>query len=137
MANRGSLKTTISKGQLIFTLTGLVSSIVVITLLAIFSGTDPLAIVAMIFFGIIALSAIALLFGLLLDYCFIKDGVLYMHYIFKSSKIALKDIGTIVLKDNVYTVYDKYENRIGTFNATANGADKIIIAIDNAGAKLK
>jgi len=132
-----SLKTKVGKGPVIFTITGLVSSIAVITLIAIYGLNNPFGIVAMVFFGIIAVVAIVLMFGLLLDYAYIDGDTLYMQYIFKSSKIKLKDVGSMVLKDNIYTIYDKSNKKIGTINSIALGADKIIIALDKAGAKIK
>jgi hypothetical protein len=132
-----SLKTKVGKGPVIFTITGLVSSIAVITLIAIYGLNNPFGIVAIIFFGIIAVVAIILMFGLLLDYAYIDGDTLYMQYIFKSSKIKLKDVGSMVLKNNIYTIYDKLNNEVGTINSIAIGADKIIIALDKAGAKIK
>lgn len=132
-----SIKTKVGKGPVIFTIAGLASSIAVITLIAIYGLNNPFGIVAIIFFGIIAVVAIILMFGLLLDYAYIDGDTLYMQYIFKSSKIKLKDVGSMVLKNNIYTIYDKFNNEVGTINSIAIGADKIIIALDKAGAKIK
>ena len=105
------LKTKFAKEPIIFTIIGLLSSIAVITLCAIFGQGNPLAIVAIIFFAIIVLAAIILLFGELLDYAYICDGYLYMIYIFKRGKILIKDISTVKLENNIYTVFDKKEKR--------------------------
>ena len=131
------LKTKVGIGPVIFTFAGLISSITVITLIAIFAPTHPFGVVAMIFFGIIGISAIALMFGIFLDYAYIKNDTLYMQFILKSSKIKLKDIGDMILKDNVYTVFDKSHNKIGTINAFAIGADRIVVALSKAGANIK
>lgn len=130
------LKTKFAKGPIIFTIIGLLSSIAVITLCAIFGQGNPLAIVAIIFFAIIVLAAIILLFGELLDYAYICDGYLYMIYIFKRGKILIKDISTVKLENNIYTVFDKKEKRIGTINALAPGNDQIIIYLEKCGVKL-
>ena len=133
---KGYLSTKISKGPLIFTIIGRLSSIVVITLIAIFGKGEALAVTAIVFFSIILIAAIALLIGELFDYAYIKDDYLYMVYVFKRSKIKISDIGKIKHENNIYTVFDKNNNKIGTINAIAPGNDQIIIYLDKHGARL-
>ena len=59
-----------------------------------------------------------------------------MIYIFKRGKILIKDISTVKLENNIYTVFDKKEKRIGTINALAPGNDQIIIYLEKCGVKL-
>ena len=133
---KGYLSTKISKGPLIFTLIGLLSSAIVITLIAIFGKGQALAITAIVFFSIILIAAIALLIGELFDYAYIKDDFLYMIYIFKRSKIKISDIGKIKYEKDIYIVFDKDNNKIGTINALAPGNDQIIIYLDQHGVRL-
>lgn len=133
---KGYLSTKISKGPLIFTLIGLLSSAIVITLIAIFGKGQALAITAIVFFSIILIAAIALLIGELFDYAYIKDDFLYMIYIFKRSKIKISDIGKIKHEKDIYIVFDKDNNKIGTINALAPGNDQIIIYLDQHGVRL-
>lgn len=133
---KGYLSTKISKGPLIFTLIGLLSSAIVITLIAIFGKGQALAITAIVFFSIILIAAIALLIGELFDYAYIKDDFLYMIYIFKRNKIKISDIGKIKHEKDIYIVFDKDNNKIGTINALAPGNDQIIIYLDQHGVRL-
>lgn len=133
---KGYLSTKISKGPLIFTLIGLLSSAIVITLIAIFGKGQALAITAIVFFSIILIAAIALLIGELFDYAYIKDDFLYMIYIFKRRKIKISDIGKIKYEKDIYIVFDKDNNKIGTINALAPGNDQIIIYLDQHGVRL-
>ena len=59
-------------------------------------------------------------------YACVQDGILTMSYLFKKRQIAVKDIGSIRFKDDVYTVYDRKKGKAGTINALATGIDRVI-----------
>lgn len=88
--NKYDIKTKITKGPLIFTIVGLSLSVVAIVLLAIFANQEVLGIAAIVFMSVIAMAAIGVLFGILLDYAYIIGDELTMVYIFKKRLLKLK-----------------------------------------------
>lgn len=131
--NKYDVKTKITKGPLIFTLVGLSLSVLAIVLLAIFANKEVLGIAAIVFMSVIALAAIGVLFGILLDYAYVINDELTMVYIFKKKTVKIKDIKTMILKKGVYTVFDKEENKLGTINSMNVDADKLILLLERRG----
>ena len=131
--NKYDVKTKITKGPLIFTLVGLSLSVLAIVLLAIFANQEVLGIAAIVFMSVIALAAIGVLFGILLDYAYVINDELTMVYIFKKKTVKIKDIKTMILKKGVYTVFDKEENKLGTINSMNVDADKLILLLERRG----
>lgn len=131
--NKYDVKTKITKGPLIFTLVGLSLSVLAIVLLAIFANQEVLGIAAIVFMIVIALAAIGVLFGILLDYAYVINDELTMVYIFKKKTVKIKDIKTMILKKGVYTVFDKEENKLGTINSMNVDADKLILLLERRG----
>ena len=125
MFRHGEISTEADKGPFIFTLAVLAGSILLGTVILVFAGTGPLN----IFFAgmclIMAVCAAAVLFAMLSDYACIENDVLTMSYLFKKKTIALTDIGQVSIKDNVYTVYDRKKNKVGTINGLATGIDRV------------
>ena len=72
------------------------------------------------------MASLFVLLGMLSDYAYIDNNTLYMHYMFDQSKIALKDIKYIELKEDIYHVYDENDKEVGTINALALGVDGIV-----------
>lgn len=131
--NKYDIKTKITKGPLIFTIVGLSLSVVAIVLLAIFANQEVLGIAAIVFMSVIAMAAIGVLFGILLDYAYIIGDELTMVYIFKKKTVKIKDIKTMILKNGVYTVLDKEDNKLGTINSMNVDADKLLLLLERRG----
>lgn len=131
--NKYDIKTKVTKGPLIFTIVGLSLSILAIVLLAIFANQEVLGIAAIVFMSVIAMAAIGVLFGILLDYAYVVGDELTMVYIFKKKTVKIKDIKTMVLKNGVYTVFDKEDNKLGTINSMNIDADKLLLLLERRG----
>jgi len=125
MFRHGEISTEIEKKPFVVTLAVLVISVLAAILILALSH-QPLAVFAAVLLLIMAICCGLVIFGMMSDYCYIDGEKLYMHYLFKGSNIALKDIGYISLKDNVYSVFDRKENKVGTINALALGIDEIL-----------
>ena len=126
MFRHGEYSTGVDKGPFIFTLTGIVSCLAVILVL-LFTGDMPaLKIMAIVFLLILLLSGIWVMIGLVLDYAYIKDDTLYMHYIFKMRSIKTEDIQKLTVENGIYTVYDRKGEVAGTMNAMLSGIDSVI-----------
>ena len=126
MFRHGEYSTAVDKGPFIFTLTGIVSCLAVILVL-LFTGDMPaLKIMAIVFLLILLLSGIWVMIGLVLDYAYIKDDTLYMHYIFKMRSIKTEDIQKLTVENGIYTVYDRKGEVAGTMNAMLSGIDSVI-----------
>ena len=126
MFRHGEYSTEVDKGPFIFTLTGIVSCLAVILVL-LFTGDMPaLKIMAIVFLLILLLSGIWVMIGLVLDYAYIKDDTLYMHYIFKMRSIKIEDIQKLTVENGIYTVYDRKGEVAGTMNAMLSGIDSVI-----------
>jgi predicted signal transduction protein with EAL and GGDEF domain len=125
MFRHGEISTEADKGPFIFTLAVLVGSILLGGAILIFAGTGPLNIFFAVMCAIMAVCSAVVLFGMLSDYACIENDVLTMSYLFSKKTIALKDIGQVSIKDNVYTVYDRKKNKVGTINGLATGIDRV------------
>lgn len=126
MFRHGEISTEIEKGPFWFTIVVLIGGLTAAFAILHFAGTGAMNIVMAAFLGIMSLAAAAVLFALISDRTYIDNGTLYMRYLFKRSSIAVKDIGQVSFKDDVYTVYDRKKRKIGTINALAIGIDRII-----------
>lgn len=137
MFRKGQVSTEVDKGPFIFTLVALTVSLTVTVLLFTLGKGDGLAVFAGIMTAVITLAAAAVLFALLTDKAYIDGEVLYMSYMFKKKSVPVKDIGKITLSDDVYSVYDKKDNKIGTVNAKLTAIGEVIFALDKAGVDFK
>lgn len=137
MFKKGQVSTEVDKGPFIFTLAALIVSLTVTVLLFTLGKGDGLAVFAGIMTAVITLAAAAVLFALLTDKAYIDGDVLYMSYMFKKKSIPLKEIGKITLSGDVYSVFDKKGNKIGTVNAKLTAIGEVIFALDKAGADFR
>ena len=133
MFKKGEVSTAVDKGPFIFTLAALVPGAAVTVLLFVLGGGEALAIFAGIMFAIVTLAAAAVMFALLTDRVYIENDTLYMSYLFKKREVAIKEIGKITLRDEIYYVYDKSGAAAGTFNAKLTGVGDVIFALDRSG----
>ncbi|MBR0137657.1 MAG: hypothetical protein IJM15_04540 [Erysipelotrichaceae bacterium] len=136
MFRHSEISTEVDRGPFIFTSAAFAGSILIILVILKLGKGNTLGYVSAALFGVVALASLAVLVGLLCDYAYIKDGVLYTHYILKGNQIALKDIGKLTLKDDVYTVYDKKGYTAGTINGLATGIDLILHELDRNGIRV-
>ena len=133
MFRKGEVSTEIDKGPFFFTLTALVVGAAVTVLLFVLGIGEALAIFAGIMFAIVTVAAAAVFFALMTDRVYIEKGVLYMSYMFRKRSIAVDEIGKIVLRDEVYYVYDKKGAAAGNFNAKLTAVGEVIFALDRSG----
>ena len=124
MFEKSEISTRVSKAPFIFTICSLVCGIVATVYF--FVQYTPLSIFASILAFIMTMASLFVLLGMLSDYAYVDNNILYMHYLFDSSKIALKNIKYIELKDDIYHVYDENDKEVGTINAMALGVDGIV-----------
>lgn len=130
MFKHADISTQISKGAFYFTLVACISSLIVIIVLLSVFKMNALAIFAAVMMFIIFVASVIVLFGMISDYAYIDDDILYMSYLFKKSHIKIAKIKEVKLIDNIYHIYDLNNNEVGTINALAIGVDKIINFID-------
>lgn len=134
--SKSKIRTKFNKGPLIFTIVGFLISILIVALMIVFRDRDSFTVVACVFMGIIAIASAILLFVELRDYAYIVDDNLVMVYLFKKRMIKIVDIGLMSLKDNVYTVFDRKNEKIGTINALLDGIDLLVVTLDKKGVKI-
>ena len=137
MFKKGQVSTEVDKGPFIFTLTALIVSAAATVLLFVLGKGAALSVFSGILVGIVTLAAAAVLFALLTDKAYVDDGVLHISYLFKKTAIPVKDIGKITLRDDVYHVFDKKDEEIGTMNAKLTAIGEVIFALDKSGVDFK
>lgn len=137
MFRHGDISTETDRGPFIFTVVALVGSLTAALTILVFGGGNALAIAAGVMLLIVAIAAGITLIGLVGDYAYIDNGILYMHYIFRMRSIPLKDIIKVKQEDNVYCVYGKGNVRAGTINAMATGIDQIVHELDMNGVRFE
>ena len=133
MFRHGEISTEVDKKPFYFTLLAFAGSLTAALLLFILGAGDGLAVFAGILLSIVALAAAAVLFAMVTDRSYIENDRLYMRYLFRRSDTALREIGKISLKDNVYSVFDRKGRLLGTINAQLTGIDKLLYKLDNSG----
>ena len=126
MLRHGEISTEADKGPFLFTLAVLCGSVILAVIILVFSGTNAVNITIRAFLGLMALASGSVLFAMLTDYACVQDGILTMSYLFRKNRIAVREIGSISFKDDVYTVYDRKKGKVGTINALATGIDRVI-----------
>lgn len=130
MFRRSEISTEVGKGSFFFTLIALSGSLVAAVFLLMRFKGSYLAIYAAAMMFIIAAASAVVMFGLLSDYAYIREDVLYMHYLFKGSSIPVKEISKAVLQDDVYHIYDRRNDEVGSINSLALGIDKLVHELD-------
>ena len=128
MFRHGDISTETDRGPFLFTLAALLGSLMAAVLIFALGGGHALAIVAGVLLSAVAVAAAAVLFALTSDRAYIEDDALCMRYMFRSARIPLGEIGRIAYKDDVYSVFDRKENPVGTINARLTGIDRRTVA---------
>ena len=134
MFSHGSISTEVDKKPFVFTVVALSGSLIGAVLLFVFSKREGLAIFAGIMLGLIFLASAAVLFAMVTDQAYIENDTLFMRYMFRKSRIPLKEIGKVSYKDNVHSIYNKKGALVGTINAQLTGIDKILYQLEKSGA---
>ncbi|HKL84092.1 MAG TPA: hypothetical protein VJZ48_01285 [Bacilli bacterium] len=130
------IKTSISKGPLIFSLTGFLLSVAII-LAFLFTDQPPtLAAVVIVVCSIFIILALIIIFDQIFDYVEIKDGKLHAHILFIHKQINLKKIENITLKNDVYYFYRKDGRKFTSINAFDPLASEIVREVEKGGAKI-
>jgi len=128
MFRHGDLSTEVDKGPFFFSL----ASFILTGFFAfLFAGKGgALGILAGMILFIVCLASGATLFAMVTDRAYIEDGTLFMSYMFKKSNIKLEDIHKVSYKDEVYSVYDKRGDLVGTINGKLTGIGRIVAELD-------
>ena len=133
MFRRGDISTETDKKPFLFTLIAFLGSLLAAILLFALGKGEGLAIFAGVLVAIVAIAAGIVLFAMVTDQAYIQDETLYMRYLFRKAEAPLKQIGKVTFKDQVYTVFDKKGNQIGTINGQLTGIDAILLKLDQSG----
>ena len=133
MFRRGDISTEVDKKPFVFTLTGFLGSLLAAVLILVFAWGDALALFAGFLLVIVAAASGLVLFAMVSDRAWIEDDTLFMSYLFKRKRIPVKDIGKVSYKDEVYSVFDRKGNIIGTVNGKLTGIGTVILELDKRG----
>ena len=133
MFKKGEFSTETDRKPFFFALAALCGCLTASLLIFILGKGDALGIFAGVLLSIVALAAAAVLFAMVTDRAYIQDGVLYMSYMFRSTRVTLSEIGKVTYKENVYFVYDRKGSVIGTINGKLTGIDTVLYALDKKG----
>ena len=136
MLKHGTVSTEVDSKPFYFTIAALAGCLTAAVLIFVF-GSGALAIAAGVMLGVVAVAAAATLFAMVTDYAAIGDGVLTMSYLFRKKAVPLADIGKVTCKDNVYSVYGKKGDLLGTVNGLLTGIDGILHELDNNGVRFE
>ena len=128
MFKHGSISTETDKGPFFFSLASFIFTGFFAFLFAGKGGA--LGILAGIILFIVCLASGATLFAMVTDRAYIEDGTLHMSYMFKKGAVKLEDIHKVSYKDEVYSVYDKRDNLVGTINGKPTGIGRIVTELD-------
>lgn len=133
MFRHGEISTEIDKKPFVFTLTAFLGSLAATVLILVFGWGNALALFAGFLLLIVAIASGVVLFAMVTDRAYIEDDTLFMSYLFKQKRVPLKNIGKVSYKDEVYSIYDRKGNIIGTVNGKLTGIGTVILELDKQG----
>ena len=133
MFRHGECSTETDRGPFLFTLAAFVGSLTAAVLLFVLGAGHPLSVFAGILVGVVAAASGAVLFAMTSDRAYIQDDTLFMRYMFRRAQIPLEGIGRLAYRDDVYSVYDRKDNLVGTINAKLTGIERILYKLDERG----
>ena len=133
MFKHGAVSIEVDKKPFLFTLVALIGSTAAAVLLFVLGRGNALSVIAGILAAVVAVASLVVMFAMLTDYAYVDQGVLFTRYLFKKTRIPLKDIGRVTCVENVYYVYGRNDNLIGTVNGLLSGIDNILNALENNG----
>ena len=130
MFRHGEISTETDKKPFVFTLIAFAASAAATVLLLVLFWGNALAIFAAVLLGIVAIAAFSVLLALITDRAYIEDDRLCMSYMFRKREISLDKIGRISCKEDVYSVFGKDGNLVGTINGKLTGIGNVIFELD-------
>ncbi|MBR6322195.1 MAG: hypothetical protein IKR59_04940 [Lachnospiraceae bacterium] len=133
MFRHGDYSTEIDKKPFIFTLTAFLGSMTAAILIIVLAWGSALALFAGFLVLIVGVASGVVLFAMVTDRAYIDGDTLFMRYLFKKKSVPVKDIGSISYKDEVYSVFDKKGNILGTVNGKLTGIGTVILELDKRG----
>jgi len=136
MFRRGDISTETDKKPFIFAVICFSIGLAVTIAAFLLAHGNALSIFAGVMMGVVTLAAGVVLFAMISDCAYVSDNKLHMNYLFKKNAIEVAKIGRVSLKDNVYTVYDRAGNVVGTINGLLTGVDTILYCLDKNGIKI-
>ena len=129
MFRHGEFSTEVDKKPFLFTAAAFLGCLTAAVLLFVLSG-DALSVFAGILLSIVAVAAGAVLLAMVTDRAYVEGGVLNMSYLFRRTRIPLREIGKVSFKDDLYTVYDRKGDKVGAINGKLTGIDTILHVMD-------
>jgi hypothetical protein len=135
MFRHGTCSTEVDKKPFLFTLLACLGSLTAAVLAVVLSRGQALAVFAAILLAIVAVAAGAVLFAMVSDRAYVRDGVLTVGYLFRRAEIPLEQIDRLVFKEDVYSVYDRKGALVGTINAKLTGIDTVLNMLDRSGVR--
>lgn len=135
MFRHGTCSTEVDKKPFLFTLLACLGSLTAAVLAVVLSWGQALAVFAAILLAIVAVAAGAVLFAMVSDRAYVRDGVLTVGYLFRRAEIPLEQIDRLVFKEDVYSVYDRKGALVGTINAKLTGIDTVLNMLDRSGVR--
>ena len=136
MFRHGEISTEVDRKPFIFTVEAFAVCIIIAILAFVFSKGNALLIFGGVMMAAVALAAAAVLFAMISDYAFVEGNKLHMSYLFRKKNVELNKIGKMSLKDDIYSVYDRAGDLIGTINAKLTGIDSLLLYLDKNGVKI-
>ncbi len=133
MFRHGNASTEVDKKPFIFTLTGFLSCLAAAVLIIALGKGDALSVFAGIMLGIAAIAGGLVLFAMVTDRAYVEGDTLVMRYLFRFRRVPVKDIGKITYRDDVYSVYDRKGNLLGTVNGKLTGIGTVLYELDKQG----
>ena len=133
MFRHGDYSTEIDKKPFIFTLTAFLGSMTAAILIIVLAWGSALALFAGFLVLIVGVASGVVLFAMVTDRAYIDGDTLFMRHLFKKKSVPVKDIGSISYKDEVYSVFDKKGNILGTVNGKLTGIGTVILELDKRG----
>ena len=135
MFRHGEFSTETDKIPFFFTLLAFLGSLTAAILLFALGGGQGLAVFAGVLLLVVALATAAVLFAMVTDQAYIRDDVLCMSYLFRRTRVPLREIGKVSYQENIYSVYDKKNKVIGTINGQLTGIDSILLKLEKSGVR--
>ena len=136
MFKRSEISTEVDRKPFVFTLVCLIVGLTVTIAAFLLGRGNGLAVFAGLMMAVVTLAAAIVLAAMVSDQAYIRDGILHISYLLKKAEIPLEKIGKVTLKDDIYSVYDRRGQLVGTINGLLTGIDSILYALDKTGIKI-
>lgn len=135
MFRHGDISTETDRKPFLFTLCAFLGSLIAAVLILVCGGGQMLAVFAGILLLLLAAAAAAVLFAMASDQAYVRDDTLCMRYMFRRAEVPLSAIGRVEYKEDVYSVFDRRGDLLGTVNARLTGIDRVLNKLDQSGVR--